>query len=424
VLFDARRRFKLLRLEQPVDGTKIQILKAMTRAEHEDFAARARETLRYWCKHTRGEVRFGSELVNEPFGLPAPCRAERNDGFSHVVVGHPLDRRPFYGLYNSGLTLMEGGGEYFDAIAFKASSPHLEHTLTRDNVIRDKGYERVIDTVRDLVHDDLCRRVYALLDEELRRPTPSATRDYLYRCALWHALHTPDLTGKVGGRPVFATPSGPMVSVVRARQPHAGDVVLLASVRSPLSDAAQAAGLTVIVGPAEGPVRELADLLAPRDVEVALLEQAYALPLRARDDAEASRWAPLRAATRRLLDAWGGKVSGVELGHFAYPGSGIGEEIAITQAESSHSPLRGEFGQLTPAGELDHIGQGFLSRGRVLVVNADHPTVKSLLRLAGSEPEFAAYLLVKLFFLGTRLDVDVDGVLARATAELRARAAR
>ena len=415
VLFDAKRRFKLLRLDQPVDGTKIQVLKATTRAEHEDFARRARGTLKYWCKHTRGEIRFHGELINEPFGLSAPCRAERNDGFSHVVVGHPLDRQGFYGLYNNGLTLMEGGGEYYDAIAFKASSPHLEHTLTRDNVIRDKGYDRVLDTVNDLVHDDLCQRVYAELEEELRRPTPAATRDYLYRCALWHARNTHDLSGKVGARAVFVSPSGRTVTVARARKSHAQDVVLVAGTRSPLSDAAEAAGLTVVAAPANGPARELAQLLAPRDIGVVVLEQAYALPLPPRDDAETSRFAPLRRATLRLLEAWGGKVSRVEMGHFAYAGSGIGDAIAITQQE----PFA-----LTKTDELEHIGQGFLSRARALVVNADHPTVMSLVRLSATEPELAAYLLVKLFFLGTRLDVEVDGALAAATAELRARAAR
>ena len=411
VLFDEHRRFKLLRLDTPVDGTKIQILKSMTRKEHERFVARAGETLRYWCKHTRGEIHFMGQLVNEPFGLTAPCRVERNDGFSHVVVGHPLDRQGFYGLYNNGLTLMEGGNEYFDAIAFKVSSPHLEHTLTRDNVIRDKGYERVMGTVRELVHDELCRRVFADLEEELRRPTPSSMRDHLYRCALWHAMNTADLTGKVGDEAAFVSPSGQMVTVVRARRSHAQNVVLLASTRSPLSDAAEAEGLTVIAGPAQGPVRELAQLLAPHGTKTVLLEEAYALPLPARDDAEVSRWAALRTATQRLIEAWGGKVSGVELGHFAYEGSGLGEAIAIT--------MRG-FGKLTACSELDHVGQGFLSRPRVLVINGDHPTVKSLVRLSATEPEFAAYLLVKLFFLGSRLDVEVDGLLARATVELRA----
>jgi hypothetical protein len=316
---------------------------------------------------------------------------------------------------------MEGGSEYFDAIAFKASSPHLEHTLTRDNVIRDKGYQRVVDTVNELVHDELCQRVFADLEDELRRPTPSPTRDYLYRCALWHASHTSDLAGNVGERSVFVSPAGRTVEVARARRDHAEDIVFLASTRSPLSDAAEAAGLTVIAGPTQGPIRQLAELLAPKDVKVAVLEETYALPLPARDDAEASRWAPLRLATHRLLDAWGGKVSAVELGHFAYAGSGIGDEIAITQRESFTGA---GGGVLSKVAELDHIGQGFLSRSRVLVVNADHPTVKSLIRLSATEPELAAYLLVKLFFLGTRLDVEVDGVLAQATAELRARAAR
>ncbi len=266
-------------------------------------------------------------------------------------------------------------------------------------------------TVNELVHGDLCRRAYADLEEELRRPTPSATRDYVYRCALWHALHTPDLVGKVGQRAAFLSPSGRPLSVARARKRHEDDVVLVAGTRSPLSDAAEAAELTVVTAPAQGPVRELVQLLAPSGTTVALLEETYALPLPLRDT-ETSRFDPLRHATTRLLQTFGAKVSGVEMGHFAYPGSGIGDAIAIAQRE----PFT-----LAKCSELGQIGTGLLSRSRALVVNADHPTVISLVRLSAREPELAAYLLAKLFFLGSRLDVEVDGALAAATVALRAR---
>jgi hypothetical protein len=253
--------------------------------------------------------------------------------------------------------------------------------------------------------------VYRQLEQELRRPTPSTTRDYLYKVALWHASNTPALTDKVGTRGAFVTPSGKPITVARARAPHERNQVLLASVRSPLSDAAEAAGLTVIVGPKQGPIPTLAGLLAPFGVTVSELAGTYALPTPASDDAELQRWAPLSAATQRLVEAWGGKISRVQLGHFGYPGSGIGERVAISQRE---------FGALTPLAEIGELSDGFLTRARVLVVNADNVTVRSLIRLSGSQPEFAAYLLVKLFFLGSRLDVELDGELARLTAELRA----
>jgi hypothetical protein len=54
-----------------------------------------------------------------------------------------------------------------------------------------------------------------------------------------------------------------------------------------------------------------------------------------------------------------------------------------------------------------------------LVANADHPTVAQLIDLAHKEPEFAAYTLTKLFFLGHQLDTELDGQLATIALERR-----
>ena len=127
---------------------------------------------------------------------------------------------------------------------------------------------------------------------------------------------------------------------------------------------------------------------------------------------EAERWRPLTLATEELLRAQGGKLSGVAIGHFAYPESAIGEWVAITQRR---------FGDLDEVADVRELGSGFLSRKRVLVINADHPTVHTLVALAQREPEMAAYVLSKLFYLGHRLDPTVDGELARLAMDARDR---
>ena len=107
---------------------------------------------------------------------------------------------------------------------------------------------------------------------------------------------------------------------------------------------------------------------------------------------------------------FGAKVARVELGHFDYDGSSLKGVPAVTQAE---------LGELTPLSEINALGTGLLSWSRVLVVNADHATVKSLLKLADAEPQFAAYLLTKLFFLQSELPSRTDGELALAAMRLR-----
>ncbi len=413
VLFDARREFKLLRLEDPVEGTTIRIYKSMPRAEVAGFGARVLETVRYWCRHAECDIRVDGVSITEPFAISAPCSVMHDDGYSRVVAAHPLDHSTFRGLYNGGLTLVESTQTRYPSLAYKAWSPHLEHTLTRDAVIEDAGHARVMDAVQHAIETRLCLRAFEVLAQELAAPTPSELRDYYYRCVGWHvSRHT--LPKAAVQQPIVHTTSGQIMDVDALRDDHRGDVVYLARVRSPLSDAAEAAGLTVVRCPSEGPCFELVRRLAG-EAEATCIElaQAYALPLEITQPEHHERSRALGAAALDLIRAFGGKVSDVVAAHFDYPGSSIGQRVAVTQRK---------LGELTPISELQTLGRGLLSRGRVLVVNADHPTLRALVRLASSQPWLAAYMLVKTFFLGDELDEALDGRLALLAAELQAEA--
>jgi hypothetical protein len=111
-----------------------------------------------------------------------------------------------------------------------------------------------------------------------------------------------------------------------------------------------------------------------------------------------------------VLGGLGHKLGDIALGHLAYPGSGVAEHVAITQAH---------FGELTPIADIGELSSGWFRANRIVVVNADHPTVVHLLELAANEPELAAYLLLKLFFLRSKLDPQLDGQLARLATEAR-----
>ena len=412
ILFDAHRKFKLLELDEPVDGTKIRIFKSMKHTDLEGFVQRARDVLVYWCKHTRGEIRFNGTVVNGPLQLrDAPCQVEQDDGFSTILVGHRLDHRASFGFYNTGLTLREGEGGHFDAVAFKASSPHLEHTLTRDNVIEDKGYTRVMKAVRTLVDGPLAEKVFATLDAAIHQPVPEhVSVPYLYRAARWHALRPDFDPAAVARRVVARSPAEAFITLEQVRSRQRDDEILVTSHRSPLSDALENAGTTVVQGTTHGPLHELLAVSVRKEVRIAKLEERYALPLPPRDDAESSRWDRLRAATAQLLLDTGSKVASVELGHFAYTGSGVAERVAITQST---------VGEVTPMSKIHDLSSGWFSRDKTLVVNADHPTVSRLITLAQTEPELAAMMLVKQFFLGHRLDPKTDGALAQAAMETR-----
>jgi hypothetical protein len=409
VLFDAQRRFSLLRLDEPIDGTKVRILKSMDRSGYDAFVRRAREVVEYWCRHTAGEIRFDGDLINRPLDLEAPCRVVHDDGFSRIVVGHPCDGRTFFGFYNTGLTLLEGHDRYLEGLAFKASSPHLEHTLTRDSIIEDAGFDRVMRSLNRAVDEALEQRVFAQLEQTLELG-PSERLPYLYRAALWHARR-PGKLSKVAERVAFRTPSGTLVRLRQVRGRRREQQILISNTRSPMTDALELAGF-IVIDDAAG--QSVASLLAEQtSAAVQRVEQRYAMPLVADDEDERDRWAPLSVAVAGLLEDWGAKLSSVELAHFDYPGSSIAGVLAITQRT---------LGELTSSDELGELGTGMFSRRRVLVVNVDHPLVSPAVVLAAHEPELAAYMLVKAFFVGVRLDPEVDGRLLGLASERRWRA--
>ncbi|MEZ4452011.1 MAG: ATP-binding protein [Nannocystaceae bacterium] len=412
ILFKADKRFELRRLEVPVDGTKIRIFKPTTRGEYEAIERRSREVIKYWCKHTRGEVRYQGEVLTEPLGLQdAPIQVREESDASVLIVGHPSPPCSFFGLYNRGLTLLEGGAVHFSDLAFKISSDHLEHTLTRDNVIETEAYHRLLARLRALIDGDLARAVFARLGAAIE--AGEAPDEYVYRAAAWHLSLGRPLPREAEDAPVAVAPSGRTIRLAELRRACAQaskgkEALLRAAARSPVTDALEVRGESLVVLAPEGApaLRLLAGLglVDPPSVDL------YCVTLPPRDEIETKRWQPLVRATEALLAAQGSKLAGVAIGHFHYPGSSIAGRVAITQRR---------FGDLDRVDEVRELGASIFSRRRLLVVNADHPTVAALVDLAQREPELAAYVLAKLFFLGHRLDADLDGELARLAVEQR-----
>jgi molecular chaperone HtpG len=99
----------------------------------------------------------------------------------------------FAGFYNRGLTLYETQHPLSDelrGIRFKVMSPHLQHTLSRDNVKRDEAFERVMARVREVVRGALRSKLLI----ELARRAEKASRgeeELAYAGALEAALSPP-----------------------------------------------------------------------------------------------------------------------------------------------------------------------------------------------------------------------------------------
>jgi len=417
VLFDEERRFKLLRRDEPVEGTKIRILKQTDQQEHDGIVARAGAVLTYWCKHVETDIRYQGELVRQPFAIAnAIATVDADDGFSSIVVAHRPTPDAFAGFYNSGLTLIETEQAEppepeFAGIGFKASSPHLEHTLTRDKVIEDDGYERVMDQVRALIAGPLCDRVLALLGEAMADVQGDAHVPLL-RATARHALmgHLGDARADTC---VARSPAGVELTAKRLSARHKAGEVLVAANRSHLTDALEKLGHTVVLQPKLATQGEgIADLIA------ALSPGAPCVPVSMRycmptvEDTPGPEAQSLMAATRSLLRAQGLKVGDIGVGRFDYPESGIAQHVAVALPE---------LGAVAESAKVVTLGRGFLSRTRAVAINLAHPTVQGLLALAQAEPEFSAYVLVKQFMLGHHLDPELDTGMLGTSVEARCR---
>ena len=203
LLFHADRSFDKVRLDKPVDGTKITLYKRMRADEIGPFCHEARYVLQYWCEHSNVPVSFWdrtaerpveSELAADPFSafeeaphatlhgpvqvdrplsLDSPLSLERvSDGVT-VLVG--VSDVPVYGFYNGGLTLIttrdrETLGDWENRLghlSIKVKYDRLEHTLTRDNVLRDVHFDkamRVVVEATEALAEALIDRVRACVD--------------------------------------------------------------------------------------------------------------------------------------------------------------------------------------------------------------------------------------------------------------------
>src|SRR3990170_2628958 len=162
LLLHPDRSYELLRSPEPLEGTRVSLHKRMSPPEFAELAARSREAVIRWCRHSEADVAFAAgDETGAPPGPPAPVRApfavdavfqvEHREEGTHVVAGPARTDPPWAGFYNRGLTLLETQEPLVPGITFKIASRYLEHTLTRDNVRRDRQFDRAMKLVADLV---------------------------------------------------------------------------------------------------------------------------------------------------------------------------------------------------------------------------------------------------------------------------------
>ncbi len=362
VLFEADRSFVCLRRDEAFAGTRVRIIKKMAEAEAEALRARAKEVLRFWCRYVDAELYFDEEPITEEFGLDAASQVRTVVDGAELIVGfaEPAMR----GFFNRGLTLIEEPSD-LPGVSYRVSSPHLEHTLSRDSVRQDDHYNAVCKAARRIAARELWPRLQAAL---LEAPTP----------ALWRSLATA-AAERSETEAIFHAHGGRLsLQALRRGAPE-----LWRGRPGPLVDAMAAQGCTVLLceeAEAEA-CRSLGLSLGSVDAEWVLLDPRPHAGL-----------APLQAALRALFGALA--PSSVEL----VPALGA---HAWRVADAAHGALR-------------HTGASRPLAGGVLLLAESDPQTERVLGLAQREPELAAVALARACSEAAREAAEDPDLMRRA----------
>ena len=181
IAFDGGTDYQLFELHDPLEGTSVKIYKLLNYEDLEEFDERCAQTISRWCRHSHIDISFNGETINRPMEVNSDCRIQISDPLGLFDVGLSNANPSDYGFYNTGLTLTEGESEEHPGVTFKILSNHLEHTLTRDAVIVDENYHKVMARLKQIVEEDLFQKVCQDMssDEQTRETCAALVFDYL-----------------------------------------------------------------------------------------------------------------------------------------------------------------------------------------------------------------------------------------------------
>jgi molecular chaperone HtpG len=179
IAFDGGTDFQLFKLHQPIEGTSVRMYKLLPYEEFDEFEERAQRTVSQWCRHSDIEILFNSDRVNRPLEVDSVCRVDVRDPLGRFNVGLTNQFPSRYGFYNSGLTLNEGETEDVPGVTFKVLSNHIEHTLTRDAVLKDDNYKKVMKKLGEILAVQLFDQLCKQMQSDLRDATAGLAGSYL-----------------------------------------------------------------------------------------------------------------------------------------------------------------------------------------------------------------------------------------------------
>lgn len=444
VLFKPDGTFERIALDEPVEGTRVEVYMRTSAREFPDFVRRSRETVSYWCRHAEAEIYFEGRPVNEAFDLDGWVKVRRDDKGTVVVAAVSPDEEPFFGFYNQGITLLEGQKAYFEGVSFKIKSRYLEHTLSRDNVKQDPQYVKAMAIVESVVRDELTTAMFTALE----KAADAGELDRLFeqgRRMMRH--HWADVGRRAafiprhGGPPVClddladiarrtsrllktlgwneALGRGQKTSADALFAVDKGTVLIADVEATPVADALAQEGVTMLRITATGSIAT--ELEASQGFHVVSARRFAALiPVPA--DALPPALSRLATDALGLLAATGIDIVSCTFSRFGYPRSPIADLPFMLQPKPKALavPLRRAAlaEDALPPKWTERAMRSLTGLGRNhLVLNVEHPLVLRLERLHAVDARTASYLLAKLVCLADGLHPEMNVRLLQRALE-------
>ena len=398
IYFKEDRTFDRLVLPRPVEGTQIKWIKELTPKENEDYRLESRRTLTLWCKHAESEIYFDGELLNQEFDIKHPLAVSHESQGTYVSAAPTHEERPFFGFYNRGLTLAEGYESVVPGVQFKIRSRYLEHTLTRDNVIKDKNYDKAMVILREAVDKKLRPALFAAAQAE----SSDEVLGYL-------GYHLNKLTPELEQQPIIPT-LGPRKASIRElkREIKQHKEILFEEETNAVVQRLIDDGRLVIRWKglaAEPGLGRLLQLLADK-AEVIPANSIFASPtlLTAMPEVQDK----MIQSAMRILHRAGSPYRKIVAGNFVYPNSSVSEKIYLPCDKPSElirtEKKGGRFGIFSRFFSL-------WNKETTVILNVAHPLIEPHFRL---KPEFrkeGPYLLASAI-------VSDDGISPEQSTKL------
>ncbi|MFP4599253.1 MAG: ATP-binding protein [Persicimonas sp.] len=451
VLFHEDRSFTKSKLDVPVEGTQLTLFLAGDVHRYTELVEGIQKSLTRWCNHSETEVTFEdrtpadggfSEMVviNEPFEVEGGWMVRDEHQGTEIVAAY--NHEPVYGFYNRGLTLaLTGVGDdvlgrragRFRHIGFKIKSRYLEHTLSRETVMRDENYEKAMALLEEAVDTKLFGSLIDRIAELAATVEWTLTEIDRYGEYLSFLRREPiELIEGVDKRPFIRLLDGGLISLDELYETWKRDGrVLVADGPTELSDELQALDVPIVYGrpptsesfdhPLE-PVRKLIHRYLTHRVETTLvgrIRKYFGQNLKTKTSgalvAPELVYMPVvideevADEARELVEAAAGLLEEVDAGYRKLTTCELG-------APDQHAPLFVLARRLGPvmARPPRGVAEERPAKRPEAAVNRDHPHFRRLLELHAHSPQIAAYCLAKSLLLteDRMLDADVDLIAA------------